>query len=371
MKILFYTNIPSPYRVAFFNELGKYCELTVLFEMDRSVERDASWREYKFDNFRGIILKGIRIKTDSAFCPGIIRFLRKNKYDQIVITQLSSITAIWAVMYLHLRGIRYCYEGDGGFIGNVKGIKAKIKRFIIGNAVYCFSTSRAFDEYCIAYGAEKEKIYRYPLTSVYERDILPRPLTGEEKAEYKKNLGMEEERVILSVGQFIPRKGFDLLIEMSRFLSPDIGVYIVGGQAAPEYLEMKEKWDLKRVHFLNFMRKEQIANYYKAADLFVFPTREDIWGLVVNEALANGLPVVSTNRCVAAMEMIELGENGYIVAVDDVAEMQNAVEAILNSKELQEKMKWQALKTMRENYTIENMAEEHIKVFRKNMVSES
>lgn len=366
MKIIFYTNIPSPYRVAFFNELGKYCELTVLFEMDRSMERDDSWREYKFDNFRGIILKGIRTKTDSAFCPGIIRYLKKNRYDHIVITQLSSITAIWAVMYLCLKGIRYCYEGDGGFTGNVEGIKAKIKRFIIGNAAYCFSTSQVFDEYCIAYGAEKEKIYRYPFTSVCERDILPQPLTDEEKAEYKKSLGIKERRAILSVGQFIPRKGFDLLIEMSRFLSPDVGIYIVGGEATPEYLEMKEKWDLKRVHFLNFMRKEQLANYYKAADLCVFPTREDIWGLVVNEALANGLPVVSTDRCVAAMEMIVPGENGYIIPVGDIAKMQKAVEAILNSKELQEKMKRQALETMRKNYTIENMAREHIKVFQKN-----
>lgn len=366
MRILFYINIPSPYRVAFFNELGKYCELTVLFEMDGSMERDDSWREYNFDNFKGIILKGVRTRKDSTFCPGIIRYLRDKRYDHIVITQLSSITAIWAVTYLRLKGMRYCYEGDGGFIGNIKGIKAKIKRFIIGNAAYCFSTSQTFNEYCIAYGAEKEKIYWYPFTSVFERDILPRPLTGEEKAEFKKMLGMKEELAILSIGQFIPRKGFDLLIEMSRFLPPNVGVYIVGGQATPEYLEMKEKWSLKRVHFLDFMKKELLADYYKAADLFVFPTREDIWGLVVNEAFANGLPVVSTDKCVAAMEMIIPGENGYIIPVEDITKMRQAVEAILNSKELQEKMKWQALKTIRENYTIENMAREHIKVFRKN-----
>ena len=43
MKILFYTNIPSPYRVAFFNELGKHCELTVVFETANSTERDDAW----------------------------------------------------------------------------------------------------------------------------------------------------------------------------------------------------------------------------------------------------------------------------------------------------------------------------------------
>ena len=50
--------------------------------------------------------------------------------------------------------------------------------------------------------------------------------------------------------------------------------------------------------------------YYQAADMLVFPTREDIWGLVINEAMANGLPTVSTDKCVAALEMIKQGENG-------------------------------------------------------------
>ena len=64
MKVLFLTNIPSPYRVDFFNEIGKYCDLTVLFEKGFSNERDTSWKNYSFDNFKGIFLKGKSIKTD-------------------------------------------------------------------------------------------------------------------------------------------------------------------------------------------------------------------------------------------------------------------------------------------------------------------
>lgn len=367
MTILFYTNVPSPYRVAFFNELGRYCDLTVLFETDSSAERDDSWKEYAFENFNGIILKGIRTKADSAFCPEIIRYLKKGKYDHVVITQLASWTAIWMVMYMRLKGMDYCYEGDGGFAGDVKGLKARIKRFIIGNAKYCFSTSQVFDEYCIAYGARKDRIYRYPFTSVCEKDILSRPLTAAEKAVYRKHLGIEEEKMILSVGQFIPRKGFDLLIKMSCSLSPNIGVYIVGGHATPEYLEMKENWELERVHFVDFIRGEQLKDYYKAADVFVFPTREDIWGLVINEALANGLPVVSTNKCVAAMEMIQSGQNGYVIATEDIAEMRRATEDILKSDELQRAMACHALDTMKQKYTIEKMVQEHIRVFEENL----
>ena len=58
MKVLFLSYIPSPYRVAFFNELGKQCELTVVFEKAVNAIRDDSWKDFSFDNFRGIILKG-------------------------------------------------------------------------------------------------------------------------------------------------------------------------------------------------------------------------------------------------------------------------------------------------------------------------
>lgn len=366
MKILFYTNIPSPYRVDFFNELGKYCDLTVIFETGSSRERADAWKEYKFQNFNGIILEGIRTRIDASFCPQIIKYLNKNTFDYIVVTQLASLTALCAVAYMRIKHIRYCYEGDGGFVGNTKGIKAALKRFIIGNAEFCFSTSRSFDEYCSAYGAKDNAIYRYPFSSIKEKDILNRVLTKEEKKMYKRIINAKEEHVLLAVGQFIHRKGFDLLLDMGRLLPENVGIYIVGGIPTEEYLEKKERWNLKHVHFLDFMRKNELVKYYQAADLFVFPTREDIWGLVVNEAMAYGLPVISTERCAAAIEMIQNGINGYIIPINDVTKMTQSVENILNDNKLLHSMADNALKIAR-NYTIEEMAQVHLKIFEKEL----
>ncbi len=75
MKILFITNIPSPYRIEFFKELGKLCELTVLFEKGASDERDTSWKNYSFDGFNGIILKGKKHSTDMSFCPTVNKIM--------------------------------------------------------------------------------------------------------------------------------------------------------------------------------------------------------------------------------------------------------------------------------------------------------
>ena len=300
MKVLFYSNIPSPYRVDFYNELGKRCDLTVLFELQKSTERDENWKHEEFQNFKGIILKGIRLKTDGAFCPGVIKYLN-NKYDIIVLTVLASPTALLAVTYLRMMKIPYCFEGDGGFVVATTGIKAKLKRFVLSGARACFSTSGEFDRYCEAFGAAKEHIYRYPFTSVTQKDVLETPVTIDEKKILRDKLDISEEKVVLSVGQFIHRKGFDLLLQVAKNVPEGIGVYIVGGTPTEEYLYLKKQLNVPNVHFLPFMSKEDLRQYYQASDVFAFFTREDIWGLVVNEAMANGLPVISTNRCIAAM----------------------------------------------------------------------
>ena len=66
MKVLYITNIPSPYKVDYYNELGKYCELTALFEAETSTERSEEWKKYRFETFKGIILKGKRVSVDTA-----------------------------------------------------------------------------------------------------------------------------------------------------------------------------------------------------------------------------------------------------------------------------------------------------------------
>lgn len=366
MKVLFYSNIPSPYRVDFYNELGKKCDLTVLFELQNSTERDAKWQHEGFCNFNGIYLKGKRLTTDSAFCPGIIEYFQQ-KYDAIVFTVLTSPTALWAAAYLRRHKVPYYFEGDGGFVGSTRGIKAAWKRFIISGTEGCFSTSAEFDRYCEAYGADPERIFRYPFTSVRRADVLVRPLTDSEKQQKKQELGIREEKMVISVGQFIPRKGFDLLLRASKDFPEGTGLYIIGGDPTEEYRDIVRQLNLKGIHFAPFMPAEELREYYRAADVFAFFTREDIWGLVINEAMANGLPVVSTDRCIAATELIRNGENGYVIPVDDVTGMSAAVTGILENTEIRLEMSQNALKEIREHYTIENMAGEHMKILGENV----
>ena len=90
------------------------------------------------------------------------------------------------------------------------------------------------------------------------------------------------------------------------------------------------------VHVIPFVSKKELLEYYRASDIFVLPTREDIWGLVVNEAMACGLPIITTDRCNAGIELIKDGENGYIVPTDNRDALCGAILKLKVSDNLQE-----------------------------------
>ena len=362
MKVLFLTNIPSPYRVNFFNELGKLCDLTVIFERFTSSERDASWQNYKTDNFTPVMLKGVKHGVANAFCPGIIRHLKKNAYDHIIVSNFTSLTGMLAITWMRMRGIPYWLESDGGFAKNGTGFKEKLKSFYIKGAAGYFSTAEEHDKYYSQYGAEQSRIRRYPFTSVYNEDILDKPVLMDAKLEYRSKLGICEEKVIVAVGQFIPRKGFDVLIEAMAQLPATIGCYIIGGQPTKEYSDQVEHYKLRNVHFVGFQPKAVLNEYFMAADLFVHPTREDIWGLVVNEAMAKGLPVITTDRCIAGLELVKETFAGQIVPVGDAPNLAQSIEEQLGRDLLEDGS--QVLKLIR-NYSLEEMAKRHICVLSK------
>ena len=167
--------------------------------------------------------------------------------------------------------------------------------------------------------------------------------------------------IAISIGQFIRRKGFDVLLRAWAQEPKEDHLYIIGAQPTEEYLELKDSLGLDNVHFEGFKCKEELKEYYQAADLFILPTREDIWGLVINEAMANGLPVITTDRCVAGLELVRDGVNGYIIPVDDVDILVKRIHQIAENSELQMSMKQASLATISE-WTIENMAKKHIEV---------
>ena len=130
MKVLFLTNVPAPYRVNFFSELGKYVDLTVVYERKTASDRNKKWKSDTKENFNEIYLKSKIIGSDNSISFGVIKFLKKNQFDHIIIGQYSTFTAIIAILYMKIHKIPFIINSDGGFINyGEKKLKYKFKHF--------------------------------------------------------------------------------------------------------------------------------------------------------------------------------------------------------------------------------------------------
>jgi len=359
-RMLFLTNFASPYRVHFFDELSKYMDVTVLYSdrVEDIKHRNAEWFEKGNGGFHPVQLTKLCAVGEENLCLDVIPWLKK-KFDYIIVGGYSSPTAILAMVWLRLHRIPFYMEVDGGLIRQEGKLKYLVKKTLVCLANRWLSTGVYTSRYLLHYGAKKEKIDCYPFSSLYETDILKEPVSQQEKKQLREALGIPEANMVLAIGQFIHRKGFDVLMGAAAGLDEHTGVYIVGGEATEGYCQLREKLGADNVHFLGFQKKDVLAQYYKAADLFVLPTREDIWGLVINEALAYGLPVITTDRCVAGLELIEDGVNGYVVPVEDAQALAEKIRAVLADDML--RMGAAALEAVRP-YTLENMAKVHAEI---------
>lgn len=365
-KILFITNLPTPYRVNFFNELTRYFDLTVIFEAKLTKSTKFNWIQEENFKFKYIFLTNANLLR---FVPNfrILKYLKKDYYDYTILTNYSNATEILSTLYVKLRKIKFFYEFDGAIDRKESKIKVFFKKILLIGAVGYFSPSEPTDNVIRKYTNNHVKIMRYSFTSLFDNDILKEPLSCVERSEIRKRLNINHEKVILAVGQFIHRKGFDTLLKATNLMlsNSDVGIYIVGGKPTKEFLSLVETGrNSRNVHFIEFLNSSELKELYKASDLFVLPTREDVWGLVINEALSNGLPVISTYNCVGAVELVKNDYNGILINSEDVNQLSKILDELIDSSDLLDSYSRNAIISIK-NYTFENMAEQHFNELNK------
>lgn len=365
LKVFILSVFPAPYRMGVFKELSKQVDITVYFERLFDESRNNEWFENKFDTIKGGLLKGYnnprkKIKLE------IIKLLKKQQYDLVFVYDYSTLTAALLMLLCRMKGIPYLINADGAFINNnpVKGI---IKKFFISGAVGCLANGQHAKKYFLNYGAKEEKIYNHHFSTLCERDIFTDIIDQERKNVLRKKLNLPEGKLAISVGQFIHRKGFDVLIKAWKDVNPDHHLIIIGGGEKEEELSnLINSLNISNVKLIGFMKKKDLSEYFIASDLFILPTREDIWGLVINEAMSCGLPVITTDMCIAGLELVENYENGFIVNVGNVGVLASRIKEVLSDDEMLKRMGRNNLVKIKP-YTIENIASQHFNVLRRIM----
>lgn len=238
-------------------------------------------------------------------------------------------------------------------------IKFELKKRIISSAAAYLSTCRSMDKILCHYGANANCIYRHHFSSVHIGDVITNPLTDQEKKELRKSLlGKDFDKMIVSVGKMIHGKGFDILINaMADRRLEDAHLFLIGGNPPEEYKNLCISLGiLDRVHFLDFMKEEELKQYYMAADVFALMTRRDVWGLVIGEAMACGLPIVTTNMCMAGVEMLP---KECIVENENVLSAAQIISHILSDYDYRMHLSKKNLETIRP-YSMELAAQEDV-----------
>jgi glycosyltransferase involved in cell wall biosynthesis len=173
----------------------------------------------------------------------------------------------------------------------------------------------------IARGARPERIRVFANTIDVQSFGERADRLAARRPELREELGVREDDVIvLSVARLAPEKGHDVLVRAVAATGDPRLVLVLAGEG-PERarLEALARELGVRLVLLGDRPWERIVDVYAAADVFALLSEREPWGVVVNEAAACGLPLVLTDRVGAAHDLLEEGENGFLVRAGDVA----------------------------------------------------
>lgn len=360
IKMVFCTQNMAPFRMRWVDEIAKYIDVHV----------------YHLDEYgAGVNMKYINYfpKRAKVFCDKV-SILKRNFFDhKKILDENADIYLLdgygflgqqCLMLELSIKRIPFIVSVDGGFVNqNENFLKKKIKSFLLKKPSAFLSTSKETDEFIQYYAGNNINIMRHYFSSISAENIR-NCVDKEEKRIYRGELDIKDKFTVIAVGQFIPRKGFDILIKAVKSVRLDIQVYFVGASNAKQYDVLIDDEVREKIRFVDFCDEDTLSKYYCASDVFVLPTREDVWGLVIGEAMAQGLPIVTTNKCLAGMEMINEFENGFIVQSDNEDALAKVITYLYDNPDLCDEMGRNNLKKIC-NYSIEEATKKDIENFKK------
>ena len=200
-KVLIVFNHPAPYKVKLFNELAKHIDLTVIFERDSASDRNKNFYDEKDYLFKTVKIGGLKVGRENRLSSAVLKHIKHNKYDLIIMNGYSMFPEMKALNYLIKNNIPYTLYINGGIAKEKESsLKRKLKTKYISNAKYYFSPDENSNKYLEFYGADQSKIYNYPYSTIYAKEVLAVPYDKDAKKEMRLGSAILEEKVFVSCG---------------------------------------------------------------------------------------------------------------------------------------------------------------------------
>jgi glycosyltransferase involved in cell wall biosynthesis len=349
-RVAILTEIISPYRIPVFNALAKHegIDLKVIFlaETDPALRQ---WRVYKDEiRFSYEVLPSRRLRAGSAHLllnAGLSASLKKFSPETIICGGYNYAASWQALRWARRRRVRFVLWSESnaqdtrGQRKSVEFLKAHFLKRCDGFAV----PGKSAFEYLRSLGSPAESIFTAP--NAVDSAFFARQAekVKRQAAAFRGKFELPS-RFILFVGRLVPEKGvFDLLQAYAKLgggLRSEVGLVFAGdGVSKKALLEQAKRIEPGMIRFPGFAEREDLAGLYALAEALVLPTHSDTWGLVVNEAMVCGLPIVVTKVAGCASDLVEDGWNGYIVPPADPDRLCAAIRSLLRQPETAQQMR--------------------------------
>lgn len=332
MKVLLLCSAPTPYKNPLFEGLARRpgIDMFVCFCVWKSGTRP--WDLGELEGVRYETLKGLHVPRGKGnyirINPSILSRLRREAPDVVVIAGYNHPTMLLAILYCVLTRTPFVMQGETwkAQTGWKAALKEKFLHPLLFKAGAFLATGSLARDYWVSQGYPEEQIRVFANTPDVEYFETERSRVSEERiVELRESWGCGERRVAIFVGRFIRVKGVDLLLEAMRELDDSERPFLVLVGDGVERAALEEIARDLPVSFAGFQQIEDLPALYAAADYFVLPSRREPWGVVVNEAMACGLPVVLSDQVGAHADLLDPYQdgNGVLAAgpsVDSLAE---------------------------------------------------
>lgn len=362
-KVVIIHNIISPHVTPLFAELSKNFDLTVLY-CSKS-EDNRNWKE-KPTGFRYKVLPSIQIKLKGKdLFTYIINFsifseLNKIKPDTVVVSGWDILSYQLAFLYCKLKNIKFVvWSGSTKYERSWRRkVSTPLVKTMVRNADSCIVYGKRAKEYLRMLGVDKDKIFTSFNTTDLFNHVKRFKTERKNKLAIKESIGIKDGLTILYYGQLIERKGIRILLDAFNIIfhsNQRVNLLIVGnGNMKEKYMRYVKGKKIQNVFFREDPGDKKTAKYFAIADMFVLPSTEEVWGLVVNQALAVGIPCIVSSKCGSSADLIRDGINGYVVT-PNANSIAKALDSLIKSKETRNEFSKRSLELIKPFYPSETV----------------
>lgn len=370
-KILCIASHPVQYSAPFFRYIAQeesqidllvsYCSLQgVKKGFDRGFNMEVQWDIPLLDGYSWVEL------PNQSLDPGLSKFwgllnlqiwqtIRNGKYDAIIILTGYTYASFWiALLAAKISGVPIFFGTDAHEINpkNRKKWKLNLKKivlpFIFKLADIVTVVSSGGVKLMKSLGISEDKIYLTPYAVDNQWWLSQAKQINCNLVRKSWNIP-EEASVILFCAKLQPWKSpEDVLLAFAKANLSQAYLVFAGEGPLRQLLEQKAK-ELniaEKVRFLGFVNQSKLPAVYSTADLFVLPSEHEPFGLVVNEAMLCGCPVIVTDKVGAGYDLVTTGETGYVYPCHDIKALSSIFKELIVQPELIQQMSKNAIKRM-------------------------